>query len=95
MYVFERTKPSLGHLVDKYTRPFKLGDLDRQSLPHSNVSSFERDRLSQTDQTLGNSGECPFICMSGRFSMDPNIPHQIKANVGRSMDRGFDKYLGH
>ena len=86
----ERPKPALGHLIDKSPRPVKLDDLDGHPLPHAEMSTFERDGLPKPYLAVRHSCDRPFIRDVHRLSVQADVTHQVKANVGRSVDVSFE-----
>ena len=91
----ERPKPALGHIIDKSPRPFKLDDLDGHPMPHAEMSAFKRDRLSQHDLAVLHSLDRPFIRDVHRLSVQADVTHEVKANVGRSVDMRLEDYRCH
>ena len=90
MGVPERPKPALCHIIDKSPRPFKLDDFDGHPLPHAEMSTFERDGLPKPYLAVRHSRDRPFIRDVHCLGVQTDVTHQVKANVGRSVDVSFE-----
>ena len=91
----ERPKPALGHLIDKPSGRVKLDDLDGHPLPNAEMSTFERDGLSKPYLAVRHSRDRPFIRDVHRLSVQADVTHEVKANVGRSVDMRLEDYRCH
>lgn len=93
--VFESLKAALDHLIDKKAGAFKLNHFHRQPLAHSKMRSLKRHGLSQADLAISNAGHDLFIGFDGRFGMQPNVAHQVEANLSGGVDVGSENALRH
>jgi hypothetical protein len=89
MDVLELLKRSLDHLIDKQPRPFKLNDLKRQSLTHAKMGALKGHRLPKAQLSLLDISDNFLVGLRRSLRMDPDVTHQVKADIERSLDHSF------